>query len=167
MLQLEATEHDLVHFSWTQLQNNNNGRYKDTDILLDTGSTFLVFKNCEMLLNVRESSRILKAYTNGGQQDLNKIADLPVFFTVWYNSELMINLLFWADVSKKFRITADTNLGKFITVPLSPSRKIIFEEVCSGLYLFKNPAMLNPTNKISGYSYLMLTEARLGDFTKH
>ena len=41
-----------------------------------------------------------------------------------------------------------------------------FEEVSSGLYLFWNPGMFTTANKISGYSYLMLAEARLQDFTK-
>ena len=78
----------------------------------------------------------------------------------------MINILSWADVSKRFRITADTNLGKFITVHLSPSRKMNFEEVLSGLYLFRNPSMFEITNKVSGYSYLMLAKVRLSEFTK-
>ena len=78
----------------------------------------------------------------------------------------MINILSWADVSNRFRITADANLGKFITVQLSPSRKMNFEEVSSGLYLFRNPSMFETTSKVSGYSYLMLAEARLSEFTK-
>ena len=67
---------------------------------------------------------------------------------------------------KKFRITADTSLGKYITVHLSPKRKMAFEEVASGLYLFRNPGMFQSPNKVSGYSYLMLAEARSQDFTK-
>ena len=73
----------------------------------------------------------------------------------------------WTDVSKKFPIAADTDLGKFITVHLSPSRRMFFEEVSSELYLSKNQAMSHSTNKISRYLYLMLAEVRLGDFTKH
>ena len=145
----------------------NNNRYLDTDILLDTGSTFSVLKNKDMLLNIRDGDRTLKAYTNGGRQDSNKIADLPGFFPVWYNEASMINILSWADVRRKFRITADTDLGKFITVHLSPTRKMAFEEVTSGLYLFRNPSMFTKNTKVSGYSYLMLAEANLSDFTKH
>ena len=43
-----------------------NRQYSDTDILLDTGSTMSVFKNAKMLLNVRKSKRVLRAYSNGG-----------------------------------------------------------------------------------------------------
>ena len=145
----------------------NNNRYQDMDILLDTGSIFSVFKNRDMLFNVRNSNRFLKAFTNGGRQDSDKVADLPGFFTVWYNPASMINILSWTNISKRFRITADTSLGKFITVHLSQSRKMTFEEVTSDLYLFRNPGMFTTTNKISGYTYLMLAEARLQDFTKH
>ena len=166
MLQMEGESSEIVHFSWTQLTHVKSSRYLDTDILLDTGSTFSVFKNQDMLLNVRKSNRTLKAFTNRGRQDSNQIADLPGFFTVCYNPASMINILSWADVSKRFRITADTNLGKFITVHLSTSRKMNFEEVSSGLYLFRNPSMFETTSKVSGYSYLMLAKARLSEFTK-
>ena len=161
MLQLdtmrdEVGEDDIVHFSWTQAISHTVNKYLDTDILLDTGSTFSVFKNHQMVLNIRESRRTLKAYTNGGRQDSNRVADLPGFFTVWFNPNSMINILAFSDVCKKFRITTDTALGKFMTVHLSPTRQMIFKEVESGLYLFWNPGIGNNNKKVSGYSYLML-----------
>ena len=152
------------HVQFPNQQDHNN---QDVDVLLDTGSTFLVFKNHEMLLNIRDSKRVLKAYMNGGCQDSSKVAELPGFFTVWYNPNSMINILAWSNVCKRFRITADTSLGKYITVHLSPERKIIFEEVGSGLYLFQNSGILSTLKKVSGYSYLILAEARLSDFNKH
>ena len=119
-----------------------------------------------MVLNIRDSPHTLKAYTNGGRHDSVKIADVPGFFTVWFNTKSMINILAWCDVSNKFRITADTSEGKFITVHLSKERGMIFEEVKSGLYLFRNRAHHITNNNISGYSYLMLTEARMSNFNK-
>ena len=110
----------------------------NTDILLDTGSTFSVFKNPEMVLNIRDSPHKLKAYTNGGRHDSVQIMDLPGFFTVWFNPSSMINILAWSDVRGKYRITADTLVGRYITVHLFPDRKMLFEEVESGLYLFRN-----------------------------
>ena len=79
MLQMEGENSEIVHFSWTQLTHVKNSRYQDTDILLDTGSTFSVFKNQDMLLNARKSGRTLKAFTNGGRQDSDQVADLPGF----------------------------------------------------------------------------------------
>ena len=69
MLQMEGENSEIVHFLWTQLTHIKSSRYLDTDILLDTGSTFSVFKNQDMLLNVRKNGRTLKAFTNGGRQD--------------------------------------------------------------------------------------------------
>ena len=133
---------------------------------MDTGSTFSVFKNPDMVLNIRDSKRTLKAHTNGGRQDSSRVADLPGFFTVWFNPASMINILAWCDVTNKFRITADTSIGKYITVHLSAERKMIFEEVRSGLYLFRNKAHINNNNRISRFLYLMLTEANMSNFTK-
>ena len=78
----------------------------------------------------------------------------------------MINILAWRDVHKRSRITADTSEGDFITVHLSKDRKMIFEEVNSGLYLFRNKVHRITNNKISRYSYLMLTEANKNNFTR-
>ena len=48
----------------------HNLRYTDTNtyhnILLDTGSTCSVFRNKDMLQNIRKSPTKLRAYTNGG-----------------------------------------------------------------------------------------------------
>ena len=167
-LQTEGTDDntDIIHFSWTQVNRYKGLDYTDTDILLDTGSTFSVFKNPDMVLNIRNSGRKLKAYTNGGRQDSAQVADLPGFFTVWFNPSSMINILSWADVRSKYRITADTAVGNYITVHLSPKRQMRFQEVASGLYLFRNKAHIEHNNRISGYSYLMLTEAKLKNFSK-
>ena len=157
---------DTVHFSWTQVNNNEDNKYKDTDILIDTGSTFSVFKTPHMLLNIKESKGKMKAYTNGGRQDSTLVGELLGFFRVWYNPKSMIKILAWADVANKYRITSDTAKGMFITVHLSESSRMIFVEVESGLYLFRDMVHTLTNNKMSGYSYLMLTEANLKDFTK-
>ena len=85
-LQAEARDNttDIIHFSWTQLNRYKGLEYTDTNILLDTGSTFSVFKNPDMVLNIQDSGRKLKTYTNGGRQDSAQIADLPGFFKVWF-----------------------------------------------------------------------------------
>ena len=157
---------DIIHFSWTQLSEIKEYKYNNTNILLKTGSTLSVFKNPDMLLNIRSSGRTLKAYTNDGRQDSTQVADLPGFFTVWFNPPSMINILSWADVSRKFRITTDTSIGQYITVYLSDQRKMNFEEVSTGLYLFWNKAHIMSKNPISGYSYLILTEANMNGFNK-
>ena len=159
-------EHEIVHFSWNQMNTNNRDKYKDTDILIDTGSTFSVFKNPQMLLNIRRGERKMTAYTNGGQQDSTLVGDLPGFFEVWYNPNSMINILAWSNVADRYRITSDTAKGRYISVHLSDDRKMNFVEVESGLYLFRDRVHATTKNKMSGYSYLMLTEANMKDFTE-
>ena len=167
MLQLEGQdgEEDIVHFTWNQIKVDNGLKYKDTDILIDTGSTFSVFKNPQMLLNIRESERKMKAYTNEGRQDFTLVGDLPGFFKVWYNPRSMINILAWSDVANKYKITSDTAKGRFITVHLSEERRMNFVEVESELYLFRNRVHAITNNKMSGYSYLMLTGVNMSEFT--
>ena len=164
MMQLEMVEDDIVHFSWTQVAQGNLNRYLDTDILVDGLDNFSV-QNQDMLLNIRQSARTLNAYTMR-ETRLNSSSYLPGFFTVWYDPASMINILSLTDVSKKFRTMADTSLGIYITVHLSPSQRMTFEEVNLSLYLFRNPRMTSTENRITGFFYLMLATARLSDFTK-
>ena len=45
----EAGDDEIVHFSWSMILKTNGNNYLDMDILLDTGSTFSVFKNHQMV----------------------------------------------------------------------------------------------------------------------
>ena len=94
-------EPDIVHFSWSQINYDPTNKYKDTDILLDTGSTFSVFKNLDMLLSIRNSRRKMTTHTNRGTHDSSQIAKLPIFITVWYNLSSMINILLFLGCMKK------------------------------------------------------------------
>ena len=101
-----------------KLASKNGGNYSDTDILLDTGSTMSVFKNKKMLLNVRKSKKVLRAYSNGGYQDSQNVGDVPGMFPVWYNPDSVLNILALCDVAKKFRVTMDTDVDNIIRVHL-------------------------------------------------
>ena len=66
-----ATEHlssdndDSLIVSF-QFEQGKEGKYNDTDMLLDTGSTVSVIKNKKMLIDIRDSKQTLQTYTNGG-----------------------------------------------------------------------------------------------------
>ena len=92
------------------------GKYGKNAVLLDTGSTFSVFNNRKMLVDVRKSTRKLQAYSNGGYQDSEWKGTVPGLIDVWYNPDSMLNILAWSDIRKKFRITADTAKGAHICV---------------------------------------------------
>jgi hypothetical protein len=69
-------------------------------ILLDSQSTVSVFKNPDMLRNIRKSEKILRAITNGGYQDSSMIGDFPNLGEVWFNTESIANILSLAEVRK-------------------------------------------------------------------
>ena len=165
-----SDDSNFVHFQWAQvglnqLQGNRKNTYKDTDILIDTGSTFSVFKNPKMLLNIRKSTKPLNAITNGGKQTSEYTGDLPGFFSVWFNPNSMLNILAWSDVRKRYRITVDTDKGAYIEVHLDKDKRMYFEEVRSGLYLFRGSTNGGVNSNINGYSFLTLTKGEPADFT--
>ena len=137
----------------------------ETSILLDTGSTVSVFKNRDLLKNVKTSENTLCAYTNGGHQDSSLQGDLPGFFRVWYNPSSMVNILAWCDVRKKFRITTDTNIETTINVHINKNHIIKFREVESGLYIYNTENTLRNNNTPLGHSFLNLTTENMSNFT--
>ena len=140
-----------------------SGSYTDTEILLDTGSTMSVFKNKDMLLNLRRSKKTLRAFSNGGSQDSIYEGDFPGMFKVWYNPKSMLNILAFSDVRKCFRVTMDTAIENVIHVHLDDDRVLKFTEVDSGLYLLRNTNLIN--RKISAYSFLTLVKSNKANFT--
>ena len=76
-----SDDDDSIVVSFQFLQGKES-RYSDTDILIDTGSTCSVVMNEKMLLNISESEKTLRAYTNGGHQDSNQEGDFPGFSKV-------------------------------------------------------------------------------------
>ena len=77
-----------------------------TWILLDSQqSTISVFKNKDMLHNVRHSLHVLRAITNGGFQDSNMVGDFPNLGKVWYNEASIANILSLGDVTKVCTVT--------------------------------------------------------------
>ena len=109
----ESDESDgslIMSFQLMEIRDKfiKSGGYRDTDILLDTGSTMSVFNNPKMLVNIRKSEKTMRAYSNGGYQDTNQVGDFPGMFTVWYNKDSMLNILSFKDVRENFRITMDT-----------------------------------------------------------
>jgi predicted restriction endonuclease len=80
----------------------------DTWILLNSQSTVSVFKNRQLLTNIRNSPSSLRMHTNGGIQK---------FGDVWFNPASLANILSMAEVSKVCRITMDTAVKSAMHVP--------------------------------------------------
>ena len=134
--------------------NNKDCNYSSSDILLEPGSSCSVLNNDEILENIVDSKTTLRCYTNGGHQYSHKKGYFPGFFYVWYNIMSMLNILSFAEVRNKFRITMDTNNETSMTVHLKNNKIVIFDEVSSGLYLFKGKHKVMNEHIMSKQSYL-------------
>ena len=83
----DDSDDDSIVITYQYLQLNvwksmRTTKLHTDSVLINTGSTCLVF-NCEkILINVKKSNQTLRAFTNGGHQELNLIGDLPGFFQV-------------------------------------------------------------------------------------
>ena len=126
----------VISFQYLQVQNNRINKMMEINtcktgrIFLDTGSTCSVFKDAEMITNIRKVNKTICAYTNRGRQDSNMIADLPDFFEVWYNPESMVNIISWSDVCKKYRITTDTSVDNTINLHVRKKKLLSLSSFC-------------------------------------
>ena len=50
-------------------ENKSRGVYSNEELLIDTGSICLVFKNPTLLTDVKRSKTIMRTVSNGGYQD--------------------------------------------------------------------------------------------------
>jgi hypothetical protein len=92
-----ATGTTLTHHAYMLSQSSAS----DIDpewILLDLQSTISVFKNRDMLMNVRRSPHELRALTNGGYQDSDMVGDIHDLGQVWYNPNSIGDILLLSDV---------------------------------------------------------------------
>jgi hypothetical protein len=113
-------------------------------ILLDSQSTMSVFKNANMLANIRPSGRVLRAVTNGGYQDSTMVGDFANLGEVWFNIESIANILSLAEVRKVCRVTMDTSTEPALHVHRLDGTVMKFVEHESGLYVYKDDG--NATN---------------------
>jgi hypothetical protein len=130
-------------------------------ILLDSQSTISVFKNADMLTNIRHSTHVLRALTNGGHQDSRMVGDFPNLGEVWYNRDSFANILSLADVRQVCRVTMDTAAEPALLVHRLDGTVMKFSEHPSGLYVYKD----KPTNdRVTGCYTLVSTVANQKKF---
>ena len=105
-------------------------------VLLDSQSTISVFKNCDMLTNIRPSDHVLRAVTNGGFQDSTLIGDFPNLGAVWFNPASIANILSLSHVRQVCRVTMDTSVDPSMIVHRLDGSRMIFREHACGLFVF-------------------------------
>ena len=142
----------LLQHAYMLAQSKASGIDHDW-ILLDSQSTISVFKNRDMLTNVRRSPHVPRAITNRVYQDSTMIGDFPNLGEVWYNAESIANILSLADVCKVCRVMMDTTAERAMCVHCLDSSVMKFSEHPSGLYVFAG----NGASKDKVIAYSMLT----------
>jgi hypothetical protein len=103
-----------------------------------------VFNNPNMLTDIRDSGRVLRALTNGGFQDSTQIGMFPNLGEVWFNPESIANILSLADVCRVRRVTMDSALHSAICVHRKDGSIMKFEAHPSGLYVFNANSVKDP-----------------------
>ena len=88
----------------------NRNLIPDTWILLDSQSTVDIFRNKNLLKEVKkvDEGRGVRCFCNSGYQDTHEEGTLAGYGKVWYNDSFLANILSFAKVSDKYRITIDT-----------------------------------------------------------
>ena len=148
-------EDSISHFAFPQKGQKYNN-IPSTWVMLDSCSTFSVFKNQNFVTNICPSSRVLNVLTNGGTHQSNKIADTRYFGQVGFNPDSMDNILALADVCKFARVTMDSEFKNSIFVHRQDGLIMEFKEFKPGLYFFDLTEQKNNTNTTSDINYTYL-----------
>jgi hypothetical protein len=160
-----------VAFNLTQTENSFPHGIPDHFILLDSDSTVSIFRNPDLLTNIRNVTKPLYLETNGGgQQTTYQMGTIANFGEVWFNPDSIANVLSLAQVRKVRRVTMDTaQQPAFHVHALDGTGTMTFHEHESGLYLY-DASTQQPTNADSplviDYSCLQTVAANKENFTK-
>ena len=77
----------------------------------------------------------MNLHTNGGVLTTNLKCDIPHWGEAWFAPNGITNIFSYSEMAKKYKITSDSSIDKAFTVHL-PDRKVRFEELNNGLYVF-------------------------------
>lgn len=134
-------------------------------ILLDSQSTVSVFRNPDMLSNIRpSSSHVLRAVTNGGFQESTLVGDFPNLGEVWFNSQSIANILSLAEVRKVCRVTMDTAHESAMLVHRIDGSVMRFTEHQCGLFVYDSSN--HSSRDVSAYSLVSTVSQQKKLFTR-
>ena len=136
--------------STQQIVLTNNELVPKNWILLDTQSTIHIFKNKEMLQEVKATDTGVRCYCNSGYQDTDKAGVFPgVKEDVYYNATSLANILSFSLLSEQYRITCDTARENSFTVHDINGINMKFRKSDNGLYYHHYQPPKNDTKIIT------------------
>eukprot|EP00588_Corethron_pennatum_P021726 CAMPEP_0194330290 /NCGR_PEP_ID=MMETSP0171-20130528/51403_1 /TAXON_ID=218684 /ORGANISM="Corethron pennatum, Strain L29A3" /LENGTH=612 /DNA_ID=CAMNT_0039091343 /DNA_START=237 /DNA_END=2075 /DNA_ORIENTATION=+ len=108
--------------------------------LLDSESSINMFKNEDLVENIRVIDKTATVHCNAGVRSTNRIADYSpggnYFGDVWFDDKAIANILSLSKVKELFRVTYDSGGGRYpnTMVVHLPTTKMFFKESPTGLY---------------------------------
>jgi hypothetical protein len=106
------------------------------DILYDNQSSVNIFKDKNLISNIRDAKKKVRIAGIGGSIVATKVGDLKGFGEVYYHPDSIANILSYFDLSKKFVIRYDQSRNAF-HVHISPS--VVWEFKSKGKLYVYNP----------------------------
>ena len=86
----------------------------DYDILCDNQATINIFRNKEMLTNIKRTRDSISVGGVGGISEVDQIGELPGFGKVYYDFDCIANILFFHHLAQKNMISFDKKNNIFI-----------------------------------------------------
>ena len=90
----------------------------------------------QYVTNIRPAKKPLEINTNGGIMMVTQQCEIPFLGTHWFNNEVITNIISLADITKKFRVTIDSQKEKALVVHMD-DKIVKFEQMPGGLYARK------------------------------
>jgi len=78
------------------------------DILLDTGSTFDLFKDEALLYDIQDANTPLRYTTNGGRNTASQTGIFKGVGRVWFDKDAMLKIFSMKTMVTNFRVTFDS-----------------------------------------------------------
>ncbi len=164
--QNQHSNHSLTGFSCSQYRVMTH--IPDAWILLDSQSTESIFKNKNLLTNIRDSESKLTLTTNGGQITSTQLGNLQYIGPVWYNPESIANILSLAQVRKVLRVSMDTAFEPCLLIHKEDGSVLKFRESESGLYYYDTSSSNdNSTSELlhhANYSFIQTVDEQKSRF---
>jgi hypothetical protein len=115
-------------------KSSTSDKIKDTDILLDTQARVSIFKNANLVENIRFEKPGCTIHGIGGQIRVNRVADTSYFGQVWYDPRVMANVWSFSEAKDAYKIDYDNRTNTF-TVNVNKKVKLKFVNKAGGLYI--------------------------------
>ena len=115
-------------------RSRTSDKIRDTDILLDTQASVSIFKNANLVENIRSEQPGCTIHGIGGRIRVDQVADTSYFGQVWYDPRVMANVWSFSEAKDAYDIDYDNKTNSF-TVKVNKKVKLKFVNKAGGLYI--------------------------------